>query len=187
VLIVEYDFDEEANTVPYPPLFDYVRKNNGFVDLRGRPDLAGKVMEGERSPALRALLMQLASPQSQLWTLGCDLGETETKLDAGRRFAAGGYIQWVLSSPADSDTSSYDTLGSDVTAAVEPVSGDNIWSLTILGKYVDLKLDHEYGLVPSHWIWFDAFAATPNGARSSREALITAVGTAITSNVSANP
>jgi hypothetical protein len=41
VLIVEYSFDEEANTVPYPPLFDSVRKNNGFVDVRGRPDLAG--------------------------------------------------------------------------------------------------------------------------------------------------
>jgi hypothetical protein len=145
--------------------------------------LALKIVEGAHSAALRALLVQAASPQSRLWTLGCDLGETETKLDADRRFAAGGYIQWVLSSPADTDTSSYDTLARDVAGAVELRSGDNIWSLTILGKYVDFKLGHQYGLVPSHWIWFDAFAATPKGARFSREALIAALATAITTHV----
>ena len=81
MLIVEYSFDEEANTVPYPALFDKIRKNNGFVDVRGRPDLARKIVESAHSPALRALLVELAMPRSALWTLGCDLGETQTKLD----------------------------------------------------------------------------------------------------------
>lgn len=40
MLIVKYNFDEDANTVPYPAMFDRVRKDNDFIDVRGRPDLA---------------------------------------------------------------------------------------------------------------------------------------------------
>jgi hypothetical protein len=42
MLETDLEMNEEGMTVPYPPLFDDVRKNHGFVDLRGRPDLVPK-------------------------------------------------------------------------------------------------------------------------------------------------
>ena len=40
VLTTDFETEQEGMTVPYAPLFDDIRCNYGFVDLRGRPDLA---------------------------------------------------------------------------------------------------------------------------------------------------
>jgi hypothetical protein len=53
------------------------RRNHGFVDLRGRPDLAIEIPEGSQSPALKGILVELSEPDSPLFTLGCDLGTHE--------------------------------------------------------------------------------------------------------------
>jgi hypothetical protein len=66
--------DPEGMTVPYAPITDDIRRNLGFVDLRGHPDRAKEIAEGKESPALRNLLVRVASVGSGIFTLGCDLG-----------------------------------------------------------------------------------------------------------------
>jgi hypothetical protein len=66
--------DREGMTVPYAPITDDIRRNRGFVDLRGRSDLAGEIAEGHNSVALRNLLVRIAQPSSRVFTIGCDLG-----------------------------------------------------------------------------------------------------------------
>ena len=39
MLETNLEMDEKGMTVPYPPLFDDVRKNHGFIDIRGWPEL----------------------------------------------------------------------------------------------------------------------------------------------------
>jgi hypothetical protein len=60
-------------TVPYAPITDDIRHNRGFVDLRGRSDLAREIAEGRDSVALRNLLVRIAQPGSRIFTIGCDL------------------------------------------------------------------------------------------------------------------
>jgi hypothetical protein len=66
VLVTDFEIEQEGMTIPYPPLFDKVRCNHGFIDLRGRPDLAAEIPEGSQSPALKALLVALSKPDSDL-------------------------------------------------------------------------------------------------------------------------
>ena len=61
---------ERGNTVPYPPLFDDMRRNHGFVDLRDRPELVDTIPEAIESPALRNLLIEMANQNSGLMTVG---------------------------------------------------------------------------------------------------------------------
>jgi hypothetical protein len=100
VFETELEMDKEGMTVPYPRLFDDIRQNHGFVDVRGRPDLASKIVEGAQSPAMKSLLIKLAEPGSHFFTVGCDLG---TKFQADDReypHTAGGYIQIMSSAYA---------------------------------------------------------------------------------------
>jgi hypothetical protein len=39
MLETNLEMDEEGMTVPYAPLFDDVRKNHGFIDICGPPEL----------------------------------------------------------------------------------------------------------------------------------------------------
>jgi hypothetical protein len=43
VIETDLEMDEKGMTVPYPPLFDDMRKNHGFIDTRGRPELASRI------------------------------------------------------------------------------------------------------------------------------------------------
>ena len=56
MLAIDFEIEKEGMTVPYPPLFNDIRRNHGFVDLRGRPDLAIEIPEGSQSSALKAIL-----------------------------------------------------------------------------------------------------------------------------------
>jgi len=44
--------EHEATTVPYAAVTDDIRYNRGFLDLRGRPDRAKEVAEGNASEVL---------------------------------------------------------------------------------------------------------------------------------------
>jgi hypothetical protein len=79
MLETDFETDQEGMTVPYPPLYDDIRRNHGFVDIRGRPDLASKIPEASQSPALTDLLLGLSEPHSPFFTLGCDLGAHEER------------------------------------------------------------------------------------------------------------
>jgi hypothetical protein len=46
----------DGTTVPYGEIFDDIRNNSGFVDTRGRPDVAANIPEGAASPALKGEL-----------------------------------------------------------------------------------------------------------------------------------
>jgi hypothetical protein len=50
----------EGITVPYALIFDRVRKNRGFKDVRGRPDIAAEIAEGIDSRALGECLVRIA-------------------------------------------------------------------------------------------------------------------------------
>jgi hypothetical protein len=64
----------DGTTVPYGPIFDDIRKNRGFVDARGRPDIAASIAEGSESAELKKLLVRI-SEENIYFSLGCDLGK----------------------------------------------------------------------------------------------------------------
>ena len=83
------------------------------------------------------------------------------------------YLPGARSSPAAYyDPGIYDALGRSLAESLEMVSEGHAWEINFLIKMVDLNLDQQLGLSPSHWIWFDAYSATPSDARASREALL---------------
>jgi hypothetical protein len=75
MLTTTFDSYAEVMRVPYPPTFKERERNYGFVDVRGHPELAAKIKEAQRSPALKRLLMHLAQKGSPLLTLGCHIAE----------------------------------------------------------------------------------------------------------------
>ena len=40
-----FKVDPEGMTVPYPPVTDEIRRNQGFVDLRKQPERASEIAE----------------------------------------------------------------------------------------------------------------------------------------------
>jgi hypothetical protein len=59
MLAIDFEIEKEGMTVPYPRLFNDIGRNHGFVDLRGRPDLAIEIPEGSQSPALKAASVRI--------------------------------------------------------------------------------------------------------------------------------
>jgi hypothetical protein len=87
--------DPVGMTVPYAAIADDIRNNSGFEDLRGGPDKASAIAEGNASPALRRLLVRIANVGSTIFTLGCELGSHQepTHVPMRRREVAG----WICS------------------------------------------------------------------------------------------
>jgi hypothetical protein len=107
-----------------PSLFDDIRRNHGFVDVRGNPGLAAAIIEGDASPALRSLLVSLAATGSPLLTLGCDLGEHERPdTHQSVRYATGGYIQWLFNPPEFHNPEQYESLAEALARELDPLSG----------------------------------------------------------------
>jgi hypothetical protein len=170
--------DPEGMTVPYPPRNDEIRRNRGFVDLRGRPDKANEIVEGTYSPALRNLLVRIAKAGSPVFTIGCDLGEHQepTSIPARRREVAGGYIQIASIRYHRAEPESYSSFANAIRMNVNTQVGRDHWKIQCIGKWVDFKFDGEpQGLRPSLWIGFFAAASDQFGALQSRERLIEAV------------
>lgn len=174
-LAVSYPLMERGNTVPYPPLKDEIRENNGFTDLRGRPDLVAIVPEASRSSALNVLLQRLAAPSSKIMTLGCDLGEHEENHRRSRRKVAGGYLQ-ICSVPISENCR--DELFA-VCKMVEQAVSKDAASFNWRVEFGLCRTNFEFGpLIEglSIWIWFFAVSAAADDARASREMLLLSIG-----------
>jgi len=168
---------QRGNTVPYPPLFNEINRNHGFVDLRGRPDLIEDIPELAESAALKALVLDLAQPASRLMTMGCDLGQHLFKRrKPDRRWTAGGYVQ-VARLPLG-------LVGQD--ALFEITKG---FERHLAAAARAERWEADFGLCQTHlafqpgatveiqtlWIWLHAFSATPEAAQASREGAFAAL------------
>lgn len=181
MLTVDFDVEQEGMTVPYGPLFDEIRCNHGFVDLRGRPDLAADIAEGSGSAALKALLVELAEPESTFFTLGCDLGaHEELWREEAVHQVAGGYVQFMCADYDGRSPEDYTTLGHAVGQMLECKAQDHDWSLHFRVKPVVFNLDGFCELTLSLDICFFAAAATAEAALASREALVSNLHGALT-------
>lgn len=170
------EMDKEGITVPYPPLFDDVRKNYGFVDVRGRPDLASRIIEGTDSSAMKALLIALAQPRSKLFTLGCDIGAKQLK--GSTFYTAGGYIQIMNSEYARQAPEDYARFAQAVAEALKAQAEGYDWEVQFVLKPVRFELDNLTEMTGSLWIWFHAFSETEQKAVVAREILIQELGRA---------
>lgn len=182
--------EKEATTVPYPALTDDIRHNRGFVDLRGRPDLAMKVEEGSASAALRNLLTQVAMPNSPIFTLGCDLGShmEPTNVPLSRRAVAGGYVQVAGIHYHRTPTEAYAALANSIVAKARAQCGKDNWTIDFVGKGVRFQFEGEpTGIQPSLWIWFFAGARDEFSAMESRERLIAAISDTLVTPAAIEP
>lgn len=176
---IVYGSDGRGNTVPYPPLYDEIRQNHGFVDLRGKPDEVAAVPEAQESLALADLLITLAQPHSTLISLGCDLGEhTDPGSQLQTRRRAGGYVQVADARMNDAEGNFLKSAAAHIEAALRAAVGNDRWSVRFdLARVAYAFDDH----IEAHslWIWFDAKASTIEKARLSRERILTAMTAAI--------
>lgn len=175
---IVYAFEKRGNTVPYPPLVDEIRRNHGFIDLRGDPSAVAEIPETRLSPALNDLLVVLAQPHSALISLGCDLGEHTdpgSRLQTRRR--AGGYVQVADARAKDAEGDFLKRVADHIEVLLRSAVEGDRWSVRLaLGRVV-----YEFAeRVEAHsiWIWFDAKASTIERARASRERLLKAIATA---------
>jgi hypothetical protein len=176
----ELKMDEEGMTVPYPRLFDPIRSNHGYVDVRGRPELAAEIAETSNSSAMKTLLIRLAQPGAKIFTIGCDLG-TEFQKEDARPHVAGGYIQIMNATYAKCSPEDYARYAAGVAEKLREASRGNDWQVHFVLKPVAFKLDGFSDMTGSLWIWFHAYANTAKRALSSRETLISELGRALTS------
>ena len=171
----------DGNTVPYPPLFNDICRNHGFVDTRGKVERVTDIPEARRSDALRVVLEGLARPGSPFASLGCDLGERDRpKGRLSTRKWAGGYVQVVVREkrPANSEFEQLRQLAKAIEEKLSREAGDDQWELHLKLTAVQLNLEI-VRRTQSAWIWFDAKASTAQSAAASRERLLVALGEAI--------
>jgi hypothetical protein len=163
----------DGTTVPYGPIFDDIRKNRGFVDARGRPDVAAKIAEGSESTELSKLLIRIAE-ENVYFSLGCDLGKhAEPEAKARLRQVAGGYVQVVGIDYERLSTDQYDEFGNRIERALLAKSQGRAWRLWLQGCFVDFKFPGLPAVrAPSMWIWFFARAKNEEKAIEGREELI---------------
>ncbi|MBY3150290.1 hypothetical protein HFO63_32825 [Rhizobium laguerreae] len=164
----------KGNTVPYPPLFDEIRRNYGFVDTRGQPDRIAEIPEARESMGLTAVLRALAKPGAPLVSLGCDLGQhLEPKSRIKTRHVAGGYVQ-VVSAQAMEPVQEFEFLravGTAIESGFKDGAASDVWVVDLQLAPVVLKFDIEIEC-RSIWIWFYAKASTPDRAIAARERLL---------------
>jgi hypothetical protein len=171
-LKVSFPIAERGNTVPYPPLFEGLRRNRGFIDLRGKPELATTIEETKDSPGLLALLTDLAQPSSYLISLGCDLGQhVEDEQPPNSIHVAGGYVQITFANLKLSVVDNLLKLARMIEARSRRDVGDRIWEIKFELMFVHLRFDE---LIEAHsiWLWFFASSSSPKRAIKSREALL---------------
>ena len=171
----------DGNTVPYPPLFNDICRNHGFVDTRGKVARVADIPEAQRSDALRAVLEDLARPDSPFASLGCDLGERDRRKGClSTRKWAGGYVQIVVreEGPANSEFEKLRDLAKAIEERLCQKAGDDQWELRLNLTAVQLNFEIERR-TQSAWIWFDAKASTAQTALASRERLLIALVEAI--------
>lgn len=163
-------------TVPYGPNFDGIRKNRGFVDVRGKPDVAAQITEGGDSKALQNLLVRVAG-EDMYFSLGCDLGDhLEPESAAAQRQVAGGYIQIAAIDYSKATTDQYDQFCKAMEPELRKRARSAYWRIEFVSTWVKFCLPDEPTIMsPSIWIWFFAAARTKAKAVDSRETLIGAL------------
>lgn len=165
----------KGNTVPYPPNFDEIQQNFGFIDTRGRPDLVDNIPEAQESPALATLLSMLALPSAHFISLGCDLGghdEPKARIEARR--VAGGYVQIATGADHEYRYQDLQALGRLIESSLKKLVGDDRWEVRLLLSPVRLVIAEEID-AQSVFIWFFAKSSTKDRAIASRERLIEAI------------
>ncbi len=174
-----YYEDPEANTVPYQQLFDDIRNNYGFMDLRGSPELVPRIPESTQSSALAALLLALAQSDSCLCSLGCDLGAGEPGPDR-EQHVAGGYVQLMATDYRGRTASEYLAFCQFVAQRMESQSETHAWELECMHKWVNLGIDGSHEMTSSVSFWFHANASSAAEAVTSREVLLACLLDALT-------
>jgi hypothetical protein len=175
MLSVSYPYCARGNTVPYPSLFDPIRRNHGFIDLRGRPEKVVDVPEAQTSAALASLLTSLADTASPLVSLGCDLGErVEAAAPEGQRQVAGGYVQVMFANYHDQTSDTLLTLSKSVETTLCETSHGHNWEAVFELQPVHLKFGTTIETF-SIWLWFMAAGATNAQAQLSREIFLNAI------------
>lgn len=172
----DIEMAQEGMTVPYPPLFDNIRSNEGFVDTRGRPELAASIPECSRSPAMKELLVLLAQPKAKIFSVGCDVGGKFVTDDGDPYHTAGGYVQVMSESYPRQSPEEYSRFGEDVAYLLETHSCDHEWRLHLEIKPVQFNLDEFNSMTGSLWIWFHAYGYTERDAVTEREECISCLG-----------
>ncbi|MER8762641.1 MULTISPECIES: hypothetical protein [unclassified Mesorhizobium] len=163
----------EAITVPYPAFHSATRSNCGFVDIRGRADLAAQIPECLNSANLKGFLMRLAASEAPLFSVGCDLGShTDLALEKHRREIAGGYVQVVSSWYSKIAPQDWASLFNSVGDAIENQSASDDWTVHFELAPIKVNLDGFNGLTGSVTTNFFAHAPSRQKALNSRERLI---------------
>jgi hypothetical protein len=161
-----------GNTIPYDPIFDEVRKNHGYIDTRGQPELVAKIPESHDSDALNALLVALAAVDANCFSVGCDLGQHEESTNEKRRHVAGGYVQLLHREYLSFPPEEYQGRASAIEARIAPHSMGSDWELRFELSSVAFRVSGALEDTFSVWLWFFARAEKPIDARASRERLI---------------
>jgi hypothetical protein len=178
-LDVSYPIKERGNTVPYPKLFDEIRRNHGFVDLRAKPELVNLIPEAGNSPALNDILVRFAQKNSSIMTLGCDLGEhSDMNTASAITCIAGGYVQICELPIRDDDSASLAKIAQEAELKLRDDVGDLHWEVEFCLCRTTFKLEaatEGYSL----WIWFHAHDSTIDKAKISREKLLLALGSGL--------
>lgn len=169
----------DGNTVPYPPLFDGLSRNRGYLDTRGRPELVDDIPEALESPALCQLLKTLAAPDARFISLGCDVGQhVDTATGAATRYVAGGYVQ-ICPIDHEGTLEALRILAKGVEQALKDAVGVDRWEARFELRPVALKFEPETFDSQSVWIWFFAKAISMKKAVQSRERLLMAMNVAV--------
>jgi hypothetical protein len=177
-----FEVDPVGISVPYPPATDEIRRNRGFIDLRKEPERASEIAEGSESPALRNLLVRVATEGSPIFTIGCDLGAHQERTNAfvRRQEVAGGYIQFASIHYDRAEPQFYSAFANAIGKNVKSRAGQDHWKLECIGTWIDFKFEGEPQVLrPSLWIWFFAASNTALKAVQSRERLIEAIDAAV--------
>lgn len=174
-VILTNSIGHEAKTVPYPSLMNRHRTNRGFVDLRGRPELAANVAEAANSPALKNLLVRIASDSGPIFTVGCDLGaRTDLDQEPHLRKTAGGYIdfvcKWFWVGPER-----WANLWNKVSEKLTETVGDDHWEVHFELRPLLLSLPDLHQKTCEVRVSFHTYAKSRAIALASRERLLAAI------------
>lgn len=176
VNITNSQSNEVHTSVPYPAFFSSTRSNRGFVDLRGRPELAASIAEAETSKALRAFLVRIANTRTTLFSIGCDLGHhVDPAAPKGRRRVAGGYIQLTCSQYDIVRPQDWARLCNGVSDTLQQSAHMDEWDVHFKLEPVWIDFDEVDQATGAVHVAFYANAKTHHDALRSRERLIAAL------------
>lgn len=174
MLKTELVYAEQGITVPYPPIpRQGGSSNHGFIDVRGRPDLAAAIPEASDSEALRRILVELAQPSSLFATVGCALDAyDEPESAADIRYLCGGYVRLFFIDHLGRWEFDYENIITDTRDFMHSKADNYKWFVRYTIMDILLKVDNMEDTIPSMQIWFHCAGQSPEAALSSREVLI---------------